>query len=110
MESQGHKVREAIFLYRVTEIAAPGICVHCTTILEGTVHGFIFDIDGKSTQLIPIRSGHFHYVYMGGGSSYERHDTRVGRGEGAELAFVTKRQNTPMLEWGNGIEREWSHG
>lgn len=31
-------------------------------------------------------------------------------GKGAELAFVTKRQNTPMLEWGNGIDSEWSHG
>lgn len=31
-------------------------------------------------------------------------------GKGAELAFATKRQNTPMLEWGNGIDSEWSHG
>lgn len=55
---RGQKVREAIFIYRVG-IFGPVICVHCTTILERTADGFIFDIDGKSTQLISIRNGHF---------------------------------------------------
>lgn len=75
-----HRVKKfgRLYFFTGSEIFAPGICVHCTTILEGTADGFIFDIDGKSTQLISIRNGHFHYVYMGGGSSYERHDTRVG--------------------------------
>lgn len=80
MEAQGGNFREAIFLYRVTETVASGICVHCTTILERSVDGFIFDIGGKSTQLITRLNGPFHCVYMGG-SYDERHDTREGEGE-----------------------------
>lgn len=65
LKTQGQKVREAIFLYRVTDVVAPGICVRCTTILEEFVHGSIFDTGGKSTQLISIQHEPFHYVYMG---------------------------------------------
>jgi hypothetical protein len=66
--------------------------VHCTTILERSVDGFIFDTGGKSTQLIIRLNGPFHCVYTGG-SYDERYDTREGREKGAESSFVATKQN-----------------
>lgn len=102
----GQKVWEAIFLFGVTEIAAPGICVHCTTILEGSVDVFIFDIDGKSTLLISIQNGHFRYVYMGvmmSGMIPERE----GKGQNGHCAT---KESSLMQELRYGRKREWSHG
>ena len=78
----GAKVREAIFLYGVRGIVAPGICMHCATILEGSVDVFIFDIGGNSTQLISTRNGHFHYVYMGVMMSGMIPERGMGKGKG----------------------------
>lgn len=78
---------------------------------RGSVDGFVFDIDGKSTQLISTRNGHFHYVYMGVMMSGMIPEGGRGKGKGAGLAFiVTKEENALMLELRFRREREWSHG
>lgn len=87
--------------------------MHCTTILEGSADGFIFDTGGKSTQLISIRNGHFRYVYMGGvmmSGMIPENGGKWEREKGAELASVTKNQGVLMKELGFRRERESSHG